>query len=403
MPDIEKIKNRIDEIFEDIVEIRRSIHKNPELSQQEEETGLLVEKRLKELGIDCTCKIAGFGVTGTIYGKDKENSIGIRAEMDALPVDEASGVPFSSQNKGIMHACGHDIHTAVLLGTAQILNEIRDELPMSVRLIFQPAEETVGGAKPMIEQGCLNNPKTEEVISLHVDPLLPVGFVQLNPGISNAASCEFDVTVYGKACHGAHPWEGTDPLVPACHMVTAVQSVISRRMNPVNPSLITVGKFCSGTKNNIIPGESRFSGIIRTLDMKSRAAIKDMVRELCCSIAASYGASCKVNFSDSYPVLKNDKELFELLLKAFQNIIGKEKTVVNTASSMGADDFAYFCHQCRGICYNIGAKSPGNSEAYPLHSSRFNPNEECIRTGILSEVISVLEIMKDKEKLWAEL
>lgn len=403
MPDIDKIKDRIDEIFEEIVQIRRNIHMNPELSRYEEQTSILIQNRLKKLNIDCTGNIAGFGVTGTVYGKDKNHGIGIRAEMDALPINEMSDSAFKSKNKGIMHACGHDVHTAVLLGTAQILNELRDELPLSVRFIFQPAEETVGGAKPMIEQGCLENPKISSVISLHVEPSLPVGHVQFTSGIANAASCEFYVTVYGKPCHGAHPYEGVDPLLPACNMVTAIQSIITRRMNPTDPSLITVGKFSSGTKNNIIPGKSEFSGIIRTLDIKNRDFIKEKIKELCGSIATAYGASCKIRFCDSYPPLKNDEQLFALLLNTMRKIIGTENVAVNTMPCMGADDFAYFCHGCRGLCYNIGAKNPCDKEVYPLHSDKFNPDEECIRTGILSEVSSVLAIMNNERKIWAEL
>ena len=225
---IEEIKSRVDEIIDEVVAFRRELHMHPELSEQEAETAGRIQTRLETLGIDFIPNVAGYGVVGTIYGQNKDKAVGIRADIDALPIAEQTDFDYKSQIPGVMHACGHDIHTAILYGTAKILSEMKDQLPGSVKLFFQPSEETVGGAKQMIDQGCLSNPDVKSVIGLHVESTIPAGSVLFTPGPMNAASCEFYVTVEGKSCHGAHPDHGIDPLIPACNMVTALQSVITR-------------------------------------------------------------------------------------------------------------------------------------------------------------------------------
>ena len=345
---------------------------HPELSEHEEETAAAICRRLDSLGIRYSSGIAGNGISAVIYGKNPNRGVGIRADMDALPLTEKTDVPFKSVNPGVMHACGHDIHTAILLGTAQVLNQMRDCLPGSVRLFFQPSEETIGGAKQMIEAGCLEAPRIDSVIGLHVDTDIDAGDVEFIPGHMNAASTEFSVTVKGKSCHGAHPTDGIDALLPACSMVTGLQSVITRRMSPVDPVLITVGRFISGTKGNIISGEAEFSGIIRVLDMKNMPPAKKYISDMCTSTAEAYGATCVVNFRDSYPSLENDAVLLSWVKDAFSQVLGKDHIKINEKPSLGADDFSYFCHQSRGLYYNIGARRPGETRPFPIHSDRFN-------------------------------
>ncbi|MBR5489030.1 MAG: amidohydrolase [Firmicutes bacterium] len=397
---IEDIKSRIDEIFDEVVAFRRELHMYPELSEQESETAGRIQARLANLDIEFIPDVAGHGVIGTVYGQNKEKAVGIRADIDALPITEQTDFTYKSQIPGVMHACGHDIHTAILYGTAKILSEMKEELPGSVKFFFQPSEETVGGAKQMIDEGCLRKPEVKSVIGLHVESTVPAGSVLFTPGPMNAASCEFYVTVTGKSCHGAHPDQGIDPLIPACNMVTALQSVITRRLDPAETGLITVGQFHSGTKNNVIPGESKFSGIIRTLNLANRDMIKSEIEKVCHGIAAAHGAVAAVEFHDSYPSLENDDELFEWVKSAAVEALGEEKIILQPKPSLGADDFSYFCHESRGLYYMIGTGLTDGRESFSIHSEFFNPDEECIRIGILTEVMSALKILEEESKTW---
>lgn len=397
---IERIKSRVDEIFDEVVSFRRELHMYPELSEQEASTAKRIQEKLQPLGIEIQSGVAGHGVVGTIYGQNRDHGVGIRADIDALPIEEQTDFPFKSQVPGVMHACGHDIHTAILYGTAKILSEIKEDLPGSVKLFFQPSEETVGGAKQMIDEGCLLNPQVRSVLGLHVESTVPAGSVLFTPGPMNAASCEFYVTVTGKSCHGAHPDAGIDPLLPACTMVSALQSIITRRLDPAETGLITVGQFHSGTKNNVIPGETKFSGIIRTLNLANRDKIKAEIEKLCTSIAAAHGASASVEFHDSYPSLENDDELYGWIKTATEEALGADKIVIQPKPSLGADDFSYFCHESRGLYYMIGTGLKDGRESFPIHSEYFNPDEECIRAGILTEVLGALKILEEESKQW---
>lgn len=393
---LQALRQRVDSLFPHIVELRRELHMYPELSQQEKHTSERIRQELTDIGIPFESGVAGYGVSALICGRDHSRGVGIRADIDALPLTEQTDVPFKSRNAGVMHGCGHDIHTAVLLGTARILNERKDELPGCVRLLFQPSEETIGGAKQMIEAGCLRNPEISDIIGLHVDTNVDVGSVQFIPGAMNAASCEFFVTVTGRSCHGAHPTEGIDSLLPACTMVSSLQSVITRNIDPAEAALITVGQFHSGTKNNIVSGETRFSGIIRTLNLENRDRIKARIRQICQDTASAYGAECRVEFQDSYPSLENDDRLLSLMRRAAEEVLGKDRIKIQTRPSLGADDFAYFCHGTRGLYYNIGVRRVGDDFAYPIHSDKFCPEEECIRVGMLTEVAGVLNILEEE-------
>lgn len=398
--DMSKIKKMTDDIYDETVAFRRHLHMHPELSEHEEKTAQAVCSKLDRLGINYDSGIAGYGISAVIYGQNREHGVGIRADMDALPLTEKTDSPFKSLNPGVMHACGHDIHTAILTGTAAVLNGIKDRLPGSVRLIFQPSEETIGGAKPMIEAGCLESPKIDSVIGLHVDTGIDAGDIELIPGQMNAASTELYVTVEGKSCHGAYPTDGIDALLPACAMVTNLQSIVTRRTDPAEAVLITIGKFRSGTKENIISGKVTFSGIIRTLQMHNMAHVRQELERLCLSTAEAYGASCTVKYIDSYPTVENDDTLLNWVAESSREILGDEHVIINKRPSLGTDDFAYFGHSTRGLYYNIGARHHGEKEPCSIHSDCFNPDEECIRTGILTQVAAVLKIMDEESKMW---
>lgn len=388
----DKILALVEEAAPKSLEHRRRIHQNPELGLAEVETSALIRSELDKLGIPYTAEIAGHGIKGVIAGNAGKKAVAIRADMDALPIEEKTDLPFKSKNEGVMHACGHDIHTSILLGTASILKSLEGQLPQPAVLLFEPAEETRGGAKYMIEEGCLENPHVDSIVGLHIEPSVDVGKIEFMPGCMNAASTMFTVTVHGKSCHGASPFLGIDPLLPACAMVGSLQSIITRHIHPVDAALITVGKFHSGTAGNAIPDETVFSGIIRVLDMENRSLIKKLLAELCENTAKAYGATCTVEFEDSYPTLVNNQELLDMVSEICTEKFGKENIIINPKSSLGADDFAYFCHAGRGLYFDIGCHTPG-TEPQALHSAVLCPDEGCIRSGLLAETLAVLKIM----------
>lgn len=397
-----KLRERIDEIFEEIVKIRRKLHANPELSQQEVETSKTISEFLESCDIQHETEIAGYGVVATITGKGKIQegqrflTVGIRADMDALPIEESVDVPFKSKNKGIMHACGHDIHTAILLGTAKILKEIEDEINGNVKFFFEPAEETIGGAKQMIEEGCLLNPKVDAVMGLHIAPEVEVGTVQFRRGKMNAASTEFKIIIEGVTCHGAHPENGIDTIVVASNIVCTLQSIVTRNLAPTNPGVVTVGQIHGGNKNNVIAKETIISGIIRALDNDTRSFIKKRVKEIAENVACGFGAKAIVQFEDSYPALVNDNELGSILETVAEKILSKKKVCFSEEPSLGADDFSYFSEAAKSVYFNIGCSDKKEITHQTLHSELLNPNEECIRIGILMEVFGVLELLRTK-------
>jgi len=391
----EQILKLIDEAYPAAVRLRNDLHMHPELSCEEKETSALIERTLKDLGIETRSGIAGYGVAGTIFGKDRTKAVGIRADIDALPITEAVESPIRSRNPGVMHACGHDIHTAVLLGTAMVLNEIKDELPYSVRLIFQPQEETVGGAEPMIKEGVLSDIDVKEMIGIHVSDSCDSGMLEFCPGVMNASCMDFKVTVLGKTCHGAHPDMGIDTIPCACNMVLAAQTILTRRLSATDSALITVGTFNSGTSENIISGKTELAGTIRALDTSIMNFILKEFRSMLHNIAESYGCTVSVEYGNSFPPLTNDKDLSHKLLAACKDILGENNIRINLVPSMGGDDLAYFFRVLKGCYFKLGCHRPGTADHYGIHSSLFDPDESCIRTGIIAEVFSILKIMEE--------
>lgn len=393
----ESFRAQVDTIFDEVLALRRDIHMHPELSEQEIRTESVICDWLDRLQIPYEKEIAGHGVCATIYGQNTQNTVAIRADIDALPVTEQTGLACASQNPGVMHACGHDMHTAILLGTAKILKANEKSLPGTVRLLFQPSEETIGGARQMIDAGCLQNPAFKNIIALHVAPNIDCGKLEFVKGYMNAASCEFYLTVKGKSCHGAHPENGIDVLPPACAIVSGLQTIVTRNLPATTPAIITIGKFHSGTANNIVSGEAKLSGIIRTFDLSLREFIKERIRQLAQDTAASYGATCDVVFEDSYPSLKNSDTLFDLITPVMEDIFGRENIAYADVPSLGADDFAYFTQGYQGLYFNLGTHDPQSDEYWPLHSDHFAPEEEALRTGILAELAAVYTILNSEQ------
>lgn len=393
----EELLQEIEKIYPQLLDIRRHLHMNPELSEKEDNTSDYICSLLSDKGIEFTRCKSDHSVIGIIYGKDREHAVGIRADIDALPVSEAIDSPYKSQIDGVMHACGHDIHTAALIGTAAILKKYENQLPVSVKLFFQAAEETVGGADSMIKEGCMSNPAVTNVLGLHVSPFIDTGCVELVEGPMNAATCEFIIKVKGKGCHGAHPNVGVDPLIPACSIVTNLQSIITRTIDPTESTLITVGSFHCGTKANVISSEAILDGTIRTLTLEMREHIKDRLSNLAEGICKAHGATCEITFGEGYPPLINNSEIMHEMLQAFTEVLGEDRVQVSKHISMGADDFAFFCQECPSFYFDFGCRKAEDEDPAALHSPFFDPDEECMKTAVLTEIAGVLRLGQGKE------
>lgn len=377
-------------LLPDMIAVRRQLHQHPELSAQEHKTLALIKEHLESLQIPYITYANG-GICAMIGAG--ERAIGIRGDIDALPVQEETGLSYASEVPGVMHACGHDIHTAILLGAAQLFKSMEAELPCMVKLFFQPAEETIGGAQVMVESGCMLDPPVEQVLALHVDPTLPVGSVGFLPGKMNAAVINLDITVRGTGCHGAHPEQGVDPIVVSAQIISALQTVCSRQTAPTTPVVVTIGSLHSGTKRNIIPAEAVMQGTVRVLDMTTAAQVKEQIRRVVENTAAAYGATAEVVLTDDYPALTNHAALTHLMAAQARNLLGEDKVIFYETPSMGADDFAYFSSEAPGCYFNIGTTAPGQPPQM-LHSACFAPDEQCMVTGLALFSAGVCKLME---------
>jgi amidohydrolase len=381
-----------------IVGWRRDIHAHPELSNREHRTGALVADHLRALGFDeVKANVAHTGVVGVLKGGKPGRVVALRADMDGLPVSEEVDVPFKStatapwngQTVGVMHACGHDAHTAILMGIAEAFAEMRAEIPGTVKFFFQPAEESPpmgedGGARMMIAEGALEDPKVEAIFGLHVWAGLPVGQVRYRSGPLMASADDFHIHVTGKQTHAALPWRGVDPIVAAAQIVTGLQTVVSRKMNITKePSIVTVGVFRGGVRPNIIPDEAKLEGTIRAFDEAQRNEIHAHVRHVAEKIAESAGATARVHIHRWYDVTVNHAELTSFAAPVLERIAGREAVAVGD-KVCGAEDFSFFQQKVPGFFYFIGCTRPDidAASAAPNHSPRFEVDEACLETGV---------------------
>lgn len=390
---IKIIDEDINKIYPEIVNIRNHIHENPELSEKEYNTSKYICDMLSKNDIEYKRMEKNNGICAIIRGQSDKPCVGIRADMDALPINEDVEWAHKSKFQNIMHACGHDIHISILLGTAIVLKNHSKDLKGTVKFFFQPAEETVGGANSMISEGVLENPKVDYAIALHIDPSLTVGTVNLCPGPLNGASTEFEVKVCGKSSHGAHPDKGIDPVIISCHTITLLQSGLTRSIDPTQPSLITVGQIHGGSKGNIIPDSVEFSGIIRSLNEDNIPKIQKIVQNICENTANGFGATVEIRFKDGYPALTNSEELFPIIKASCDLALGESNVLLNSTPSLGCDDFAYFAKSVKSFYYDLGCQRSDCQTFYPLHSSKLDPDPECIKFGMQTQIYSVLKIM----------
>jgi len=379
-------------IENDIISLRRQIHMHPEIGLDTPHTSALVARVLRDLGTEVWEHVGGHGVVGLLRGSQSNEgaqagqsprpTIALRADMDALPVTEETGKDYCSRIPGVMHACGHDAHTAVLLGTAKILSDMRKELAADVKFIFQPGEEGAGGARPMIEDGCLDNPKPDLILGAHVGTLwgLSSGMVGVRSGPLMAASDRFTVTVRGKGGHGAAPHVSVDPVVIASQIIVALQTIVSRDVDPLAPAVVTVGMIHAGTANNIIPETCEFRGTVRYLDRYLGELIPQRIKAICDGIAVAMKAQAVVDYHYGYPVVVNDAFATEFLADSAASVVGRDN-VRQIPAVMGGEDMAYYLQMVPGTFFGVGTGTPGKGTDFPHHHPKFDVDEDVLHVA----------------------
>ena len=372
-----------------VIRIRRDLHRIPETAYTEKKTSAYVAEHLRREGLEVQTGIATYGVVGLLNTGRPGPTLLLRADMDALPVTEDTGLPFASTHDGVMHACGHDAHVAMVLVAATVLNRVKDELNGTIKFLFQPAEEGPGGAKPMIDEGVLENPKVDYSIGCHVWPEIPEGTIGVRSGPFMAAMDRFDIKIIGRSGHGAMPHLCVDALDVGTQVVSALQRISSRHMNPLEPTVVTVGMFHAGTAFNIIPGDAQLTGTTRTFNLDIWNSWAERLETVVRGVCESMGADFELKFSKGYPPTINDDSMAEVVRRCAQNVAGVDK-VVEPERSMGGEDMSYFLQQSKGCFYALGV---GREEFTPLHSNRFDLNENVLAIGVETHCRIALDLL----------
>lgn len=389
--------------LQDIIKLRRFLHMNPELGNREFETSKLVASQLLSMGLEVKTGIAKTGVIGLLRGEHPGMTIALRADMDALPIQEQTKVAYRSLNPGVMHACGHDIHTAIALGAARVMIRMQDKLAGNVKFIFQPAEEgspsgEEGGASLMIKEGALDDPPVRAVIGLHVWPDIPVGQVMFKSGSALAAADNFEIILKGKGAHGARPYEGIDAIALASQVVITVHSSLSRTFNPQDPMVVSIGTIQGGVRSNIIADEVRLTGTARTLSETNRVRAERLLRDITRGVTQPLGAQFTLNYTRGTHSVYNHPDLAEILLPPLRNALG-ENNVIEHTPQMVAEDFSEFSQKVPGFYFLLGVRPPHAQTMPPLHSANFNPDENSIAVGIKAVVHMLLDGLAHQHRI----
>ena len=398
---------KIDAVMPKVVEWRRDFHQHPELSNQEFRTAEIVADHLRSLGMEVETEVAHTGVVGTLRGGDGP-VVALRADMDGLPVTELVDLPFASKARsvyqgsevGVMHACGHDNHVAILMGVAEVLAGMGDDLPGTVKFIFQPAEEgtpdgSVGGAELMLMEGAFENPRPDVVFGLHVFPF-PAGTIATRPGGLMASSDRHQITIKGKQTHGAVPWAGVDPIVTASQVVLGLQTIVSRQLDAtLTPSIVTVGRVEGGVRNNIIPESVELEGTIRTFDAETRIDIHKRIRRTATNIAEAAGATADVVIDQGYGVTRNDPNLFRQMSPTLERVAGDR--FIEASQTTTAEDFSYFANEVPGLFLFLGVAPDDPTLIYPNHSPRFYADERALPVGVEALTSMTLDYMMSEQ------
>jgi len=378
----DRIKSLAQAYKQEVIDLRRHLHSHPELSFQEVQTAAFVAEKLKAIGITEIESKATTGWSALIKGKNPEKKVvALRADMDALPIIEANEVPYKSQNPGVMHACGHDAHTASLLGAAKILHEVKDQFEGTIKLIFQPGEEIIpGGASLMIKDKVLENPRPNSILGQHVMPMIPAGKVGFRSGLYMASTDELYLTIKGKGGHGAMPETFIDPVLISAHLLVALQQIVSRVANPKIPSVLSFGRVEALGATNIIPNEVKIQGTFRTLDEAWRAKAHEKMRQIAEGIVEGMGGQLDFEIRKGYPFLKNNPELTARSVVAAQSYLGAEN-VLDLDIWMAAEDFAYFSQEIDGCFYRLGTRNEARGITSGVHTPTFDIEEEALEIG----------------------
>jgi len=391
----QSIQQDILEIEGKLIEWRRDFHQNPELSNREFKTAEKIAKHLTDIGLQVETNIAKTGVVAILEGDQPGKVIAIRADIDGLPVTERNDLDFKSEVKttflntetGVMHACGHDTHIAILMATAEVLSKHKDKIKGRIKFIFQPAEEgpppgEEGGAKLMIKEGVLENPKVDAIFGLHINSQTPVGTIKYKTGGIMASVERFVINVRGKQTHGSQPWSGVDPILISAKIIDGLQAIISREAELTNEAaVITVGKITSGTRFNIIPESSEMIGTVRTLDPKMREMIETRMKEMVEGIAKAYGGEASIIFQNNTSITYNDEALTARILPSLQTVAGEENVIIMKATT-GGEDFSFFQEKVPGVYFFLGGMTAGNSESFPHHTPDFMIDESGLLLGV---------------------
>jgi amidohydrolase len=397
MIDIGEVRQKADAIADEIIELRRQLHKHPELSNREVQTSALVKKSLAPLGLEIQAGLAGTGLTGILRGSQPGDTIAIRADMDGLPIQEARETAYRSEVPGVMHACGHDFHMAAVVGAAKVLAAFRNGLSGNVKFIFQPSEEKVSGAERMIASGILKNPDVSAIIGLHVFPLLPTGMIGIKHGIMMASSDLFSIHIYGKSGHAAKPHLAVDAILIAALVVNAIHLIVSNRVDPVHPAVISIGVIRGGAAENVICDHVELRGTIRATSNEIRNEIIRKIESKVRGITESMDGRYRFHCENGSPPLDNNRELTRLVAQSAASILGPDRVEVLSEPSMGGEDFSLYIEQVPGTFFRIGTGNPAKDTCHYLHSNLFDVDESALSDAVKVLSWSVIRYLKGAE------
>jgi amidohydrolase len=392
-----QIKKLSEQIFPYLVQLRRRFHQYPETSFEEFKTSQTIAKELREIGLKVKTGIAKTGVVGLLQSDKNGKTVALRADIDALPISERTNLPYASKNKGKMHACGHDVHITCLIGAAMILDKLKDNFRGNVKFIFQPSEEVApGGAIGMIKAGVLSGPKVSSIFALHCDANIPVGKVGVKNGIMMAYADDFDITIIGKGGHGARPQDGVDAIVVASQIIGSLQTIVSRRIDPLKSAVVSVGIVQGGEARNIICDKVVLKGTMRSLEKKVAKNLPIYVKKIVSGIAKSYGANFEFTYNKGYPVLINDPKSTDIAREVIRNLYNKEAVYEIEKPMMGGEDFARFLQKVPGTMMRLGIRNEKIGATYPWHHPKFKIDERALVIGSAVLADAVLESLQIK-------
>lgn len=407
----------VEAMFPKLVETRRDIHANPELSNEEQRTAALVAARLRALGLEVKTGVAKHGVVALLKGTQEGPCVAVRGDMDALPIKELRSTPYRSKNPGVMHACGHDVHTTVALGVAELLSKHRDQVRGTVKFLFQPAEEAMPatykkdwGAKLMVAEGAMDNPRPAAVFGLHcttsVSPLntsddvthyLKAGQITYSIGPDSANSDRFSITIQGKMAHGSAPHRGVDAIAVAAEAITALQAIRSRHTNTRQPLVITIGTIQGGQRENILAEQVTLGGTVRTYDAGFRDRVIELMHRTLKGITEAHGASYEMDYRKGYPSIINDAALVKATLPSLRRIVGAEN-LIEGIPGMGGEDFSYFAQVCPGFFFRLGVANEEKGIVGGAHTPMFDVDEQCLKTGVKAMAAAVCDFLEAQGK-----